>query len=272
MIKQIILWTLAVIATLATAVYQDKTGPTHSYDGRFEIAGSTYSYKLPRSNDGIPEPVVAVKVNNPAVSGTVFYKRYTINEPYTPLPLQRRNDSLITQLPEQPAAGKLEYYIVFTAGQETTTVPEDHANTIVIRWRDPVPAFILIPHIILMFTSMLLSARTGFEALTPHGKTRMLTMITVICLFVGGLIFGPLVQKFAFGDLWTGIPFGWDLTDNKTLIAWVVWAFALFRHRKTEMARYSVLFAALVMLIIFLIPHSMMGSEFNYETGEVEVG
>ena len=41
----------------------------------------------------------------------------------------------------------------------------------------------------------------------------------LLLLAVGGFILGPLVQNYAFGELWTGVPFGWDLTDNKTLIA-----------------------------------------------------
>ncbi len=43
---------------------------------------------------------------------------------------------------------------------------------------------------------------------------------------VGGLILGPVVQKHAFGAFWTGIPFGYDLTDNKTLLMWMVWLVA----------------------------------------------
>jgi len=31
------------------------------------------------------------------------------------------------------------------------------------------------------------------------------------------------VQHYAFGQLWTGVPFGWDLTDNKTLLAALAW-------------------------------------------------
>jgi len=39
---------------------------------------------------------------------------------------------------------------------------------------------------------------------------------------------GPLVQLNAFGDLWTGWPFGGDWTDNKTLFAFIFWVIAAF--------------------------------------------
>ncbi len=48
------------------------------------------------------------------------------------------------------------------------------------------------------------------------------------------MILGPIVQKYAFGELWTGIPFGWDLTDNKTLIAFLFWILAVIMNRKKE--------------------------------------
>jgi len=85
------------------------------------------------------------------------------------------------------------------------------------------------------------------------------------------MIMGPLLQLYAFGDLWTGIPFGWDLTDNKTLIAYVAWIVALIMNRKGVNYRWIIV-ATIVTLIIFSIPHSMFGSEFNYATGSVTQG
>jgi hypothetical protein len=72
------------------------------------------------------------------------------------------------------------------------------------------------------------------------------------------------VQKFAFGSLWTGFPFGYDLTDNKTLIAFIGWVIALIAGRKGKPARGWVLAAAILLLIVFLIPHSLLGSELDY--------
>jgi hypothetical protein len=48
------------------------------------------------------------------------------------------------------------------------------------------------------------------------------------------MILGPVVQKFAFGEYWTGFPFGTDLTDNKTLIAFIGWIIALVAVFKSE--------------------------------------
>jgi uncharacterized BrkB/YihY/UPF0761 family membrane protein len=88
----------------------------------------------------------------------------------------------------------------------------------------------------------------------------------LIFLILGGLIFGPIVQKFAFGAFWTGIPFGYDLTDNKTLIAFLFWLIPFFYRNKPETFSKFVIIAAIVTLIVFLIPHSLFGSELDYTT------
>ncbi len=85
------------------------------------------------------------------------------------------------------------------------------------------------------------------------------------------MILGPLVQKYAFGELWTGVPFGWDLTDNKTLIAFIFWILAVVMNRKKERPLYTAL-AAVVLLLVYSIPHSMFGSELDYATGQVTQG
>ncbi|MEI6614889.1 MAG: hypothetical protein WCL37_08320, partial [Chrysiogenales bacterium] len=85
--------------------------------------------------------------------------------------------------------------------------------------------------------------------------------------FAGGLILGPLVQKYAFGAFWTGFPLGHDLTDSKTLLAVMVWLGAFFLRKKS---RWWTLLATVLMIVIYLIPHSLLGSELNYQTGKVE--
>jgi hypothetical protein len=85
------------------------------------------------------------------------------------------------------------------------------------------------------------------------------------------MVLGPIVQYYAFGDLWTGIPFGWDLTDNKTLIALLFWILAVIMNRKKERPLYTAL-AAFVLLLVYSIPHSLFGSELDYTSGQVTQG
>jgi hypothetical protein len=112
---------------------------------------------------------------------------------------------------------------------------------------------------------MLISTRTGLEVLKKDNFNYFKLMLyTIATLIIGGFILGPLVQKFAFNEYWTGVPFGFDLTDNKTLIAFIGWMVAFIAHYKSKNPKYWILGAAILMLVVYLIPHSVLGSELDY--------
>jgi len=176
---------------------------------------------------------------------------------------------LQVELPSQPAAGKLQYYIEFKTSDDVLPLLKE--EPVIIRFKGAVPAVVLAIHIIFMFTGMWFSNLTAILAFVKNNKQKFYGLLTLIFLIIGGMIMGPFVQKFAFNEYWAGIPFGWDLTDNKTLIAVIAWVIAVAGNWKKE-RRFLYIGAAIVTLVIFIIPHSMMGSEFDYVKGEVTTG
>lgn len=118
---------------------------------------------------------------------------------------------------------------------------------------------------------MFLGNVAGIMAFFKHAKFRFYGTLTVIFLFIGGMILGPIVQKYAFGEFWAGIPFAWDLTDNKTLVSFLFWGLAWIMNRKKERPVYTIV-ASIVMILVYSIPHSMHGSQLDPETGEIIQG
>jgi len=166
-------------------------------------------------------------------------------------------------LPKQPPAGKVIYKTSLI--YKDKEYPLAKGKDLIIRFKGDVPASVLLPHIVFIFFAMLVSARAGIECFNKIPKLRIYTYISVVLLLLGGFVFGPIVQKYAFGEYWTGFPFGFDLTDNKTLIALVFWLIALYKTQKQLNTRKWVLIASIVTLVIFLIPHSLFGSELDYK-------
>ncbi len=239
------------------------TGPTHPTSGTVEFNNSDVDYYFYRTQGGTVDHLVSIHDKDTTISATLFWKRYKSDDAWTTVEMQSRNDSLIAFLPNQPPAGKLEYYIKLSNGMDEINLPKD--NTVVIRYKGSVPDTILIIHVIFMFSAMLLSVRTGIEAFRKEPKLFTLTYWTLITLFIGGLIFGPIVQQYAFGALWTGFPFGHDLTDNKTLIIFIGWIVALFMYKKSAHPVRWAIAASILMMAIYLIPHSTLGSEIDYK-------
>jgi hypothetical protein len=263
--KKSLFWFLAVVITLGSAVYQRMTGPTYPLRVKAVVAGTEIRARLARSADTGADAEVVIPAPAP-VEGRIEWKRFKTADAWAGAALIREGDRLVGSLPRQPAAGKVAYKVVLTVNGESKTLTGDVPA--VLRFKDPVPIWVIVPHIFVMFAGMLLSTAAGLAALDKKRNPRRLTLWAVGLIFVGGFILGPLVQKFAFGVAWSGFPFGMDLTDNKTLIAFLFWVAALVAGRKGKPARPFVIAASLVTLVIFLIPHSLLGSELDYSRME----
>jgi hypothetical protein len=116
-----------------------------------------------------------------------------------------------------------------------------------------------------MFGGMMIATRALLEVLRPaRPMPRGLVLTTMGLLVVGGLFLGPVVQKFAFDAYWTGWPFGTDLTDNKTALAVLAWLPATLLALRRRRAPIVVVIGWIVMMGVFLIPHSLRGSEIDW--------
>jgi len=265
-------WLFAVIITLAAMIYQRVTGPTNPKQVKYKIAGIKYSNSFPRSGNSGADCQIVLNDIPSGFKASLFFRHFPTREDWISLPFNlNESGKLALTLPTQLAAGKLEYYIEIKNDGNQKVAELSKEEPIVIRFKNSVPTWALIPHIILMFIAMLLSNLAGIMAFFKHDRFTFYGGLTIIVLFVGGLIFGPIVQYFAFGQAWTGFPLGYDLTDNKTLIAAVAWGIAVLLNRDVKRPLISLI-AAIVTIIIFSIPHSLRGSELNYETGKVVTG
>ena len=261
--KKAAYWFLAIVITVALSIYQRMTGPTYPKKEVVELNGASYKVKLPRS--GVQQDEVITLKDVPQTQGdmTLHYRRYPTSDEYTTVDFKYIDGEWQAALPVQPVAGKLQYYITV----DGKNYPAD--EPVVIRFRNDVPAGILIPHILLMFGAMLFAVYTLLLVLTRREYGKWLK-ITVGTLFVGGFIFGPLVQHAAFGPWWTGFPYGTDLTDNKTLISFLFFAVALATLKWRKYNKWLVALAVLVMIAVFTIPHSTYGSEYDYTTQQLK--
>lgn len=270
--KRALIWVLAVLMALAAMIYQRSTGPTYEFKGKLEHEDQHYKYELLRSQ----ETTEGAKILMPAIEGlaynaTLHYKRYQTDDAFTALDFSvDENQQLMAQLPLQPAAGKMEYFITGNLGEEAFQIPAQGEEHIVLRYKDPVSDYILIPHVSMMIIVIIFGIRAGLSALFKESSMRKWAIVAFSAMTLGGMILGPLVQKSAFGEYWTGFPYGGDFTDNKMLIMWLAWALALavagFKAKKKEaISRAAVILAAIVMTGVYLIPHSMGGSTLDYE-------
>lgn len=268
--QKILAWVFAFIFMAGVAAYQRYTGPTYPKRGSTELNGTTIDFKLNRSFGGPGDADIRVETEDMSIEGELKFRRYKSHDEWTTVDMKREGNELVAYLPHLPPAGKMIYEVFLQKGSEKVMLSNE---PVILRFKGSVPDFILIPHIIFMFLAMVFSTRAAISGIFKWDDTFTLSKWTTIFFMVGGLVLGPMVQYYAFGFLWTGWPladgtlnlfkFG-DLTDNKTLTGIVIWIIALWQMRRNRNAKYWAIIAAVVLLAVYLIPHSLLGSEIDF--------
>ena len=255
-------WILAFVLTLAAGYYQRVTGPSYPLSGNVALDGRTISFKLERSHGGETHALVQLRTEDESVVGILEWRRHKTDDLWTRVKMGYAEGVLSSELPHQPPAGKLQYRVTLQRGEHKLVLPPD--EPVIIRFRGDVPWRILIPHVTAMFAEMLLSTRGGLEYFNKEPKFKLFAYWTLGILFVGGFVLGPIMQHYAFNVWWTGWPMGTDLTDNKTAVAFLGWVIATIALHKTRNPKAWVLAAAILLMSIYLIPHSLLGTELDY--------
>lgn len=262
-------WLISFIIMIFLVVYQRTTGPTYPMKVSISIDGQTYKGKLIRSWDKATPAKIEIPFTSIHIEAYLVYKRYKSYDNWDTVKMDVSEGKFTGYLPQLPPAGKIIYHVLLydKNNQQFITFNEKPA---ILRYRGAVPLSIVIPHILLMFIAVTAAVRTGLEALFLRQRIYTFTFLTIVSLFIGGFIFGPLMQKYAFGAYWTGFPFGHDLTDNKTLVAFIFWLIAFIVVRKKPQNRFWPLLATIILIATYLIPHSLMGSEIDFTATETQ--
>jgi hypothetical protein len=259
--RSFLLWVLAIVLSLGIMIYQRMTGPTSPVKGSVEYMGEEISYKLLRTWGGDDGAIISVETGKQEATGYIMYRRFSSYDEWTRIEMINSSGTLEASLPKLPAAGKMMYKITLTNGPNEIVLSDE---PVVLRYKGGVPIWVLIPHIFFMVLSIVFSMRAGIEAFARRKRILFQSFLATISLMIGGLILGPIVQKYAFGAYWTGWPIGHDLTDNKTAVSLIMWIVALIIIRKKPEKRGWVIAASILQIVIYLIPHSVLGSEIDF--------
>lgn len=256
------LWVVSFLLMCFIAFFQRCTGPTYPVKGTVVIENNEIEYELSRTHEGDTPEFVKIYIPDNSITGTITSKKYPSYDQMISREMVRNGDTLVAVIPAQPPAGKVMYDIKLKDknAQEYSLTEEP----IVIRYKGFVPRFFLYPHIIAIFLAFGFAARAGLEGFFKRENTFKLTLIATISLFFGGILFGPIIQYYAFGAFWTGWPLGNDLTDNKTIISFIMWIIATWKLYKDPKNNIWAFIALIITIVVFLIPHSVLGSEIDY--------
>jgi hypothetical protein len=268
---------LALLLTLVILVTSRYFGPNRRY--QVEAAGTGYSlhHKAPRGHDG-PGPAEIVLGIRYAEEQAGPPKAWLLGQVkgeqawqrIAPSPqekhLEEFDQTLVFEIPHHPPMTRYFYRFEAQRGEEPKVLlARENGEPMMVKFKGIVPSWIWIPHVLAMFGGFFLLILSAFHALTlardryDGGAAKRWAWGAWIALFLGGVPIGIAMNHYAFGVLWEAFPFGGDVTDNKTQVALLLWGIAALAltFRKGKRSGVMAVIAAVLVLGIFLIPHSL---------------
>ena len=234
---------------------------------------------VPETEGKAEQPhLVLIEVTRSAEPGSLkVYLKYYRDDEFHTLEMSRLEgtDYFGVELPGGTLGSRTYYYLeAFDGGGNHLVIPEkateDFTNEydyFKIRFEGEAAFILLLLHIVLMIAVLFLLIHALYYAMyylqtNDKGEHIVKTVNAgLITFFITGFPIGWIIEKQVLGNYWEGIPFGWDITDSKTLIIMVLWLIFIILHRmsKISLRAYArwVIINTLITILLFLIPHSL---------------
>jgi hypothetical protein len=181
------------------------------------------------------------------------------------------------RLPELEKGTKLKYWITASnADGVKVRVPMDPGKFGVLKYKGKASNVVVGAHILFMFGAFFFMAMSFLAAIEilrgrEDKKNAVCAARWVLAsTFIGGWPLGFLLNYQTFGMLWEGFPFGYDVTDNKTQVIFILWLVSLLLswgsfigkgEEKDRLGRKAFALAIVacfvVSLALFILPHSI---------------
>ncbi len=199
------------------------------------------------------------------------------SRPFQSISLEAVEDNLQAMIPHQPRGTRVSYYLEARdpAGRRVTLPAQAGADQLYrLKFKGHARLSLLLAHIGAMFVGALLFLLGAIFPVIYLRKEVRFERISksvawgTLLIFIGGFPLGMAMGYAVFGEPWTGLPIGGDVTDTKTLIVFIYWLVIVFLLKGTifqrgrdwvsreAFARLTILGTALTALI-YLIPHSI---------------
>ena len=134
--------------------------------------------------------------------------------------------------------------------------------------------FISYAHRILCIASffivLMMFSMAVFNVNMKSSSISFLYLVAAIFMFIGGIYAGSTLNKDMFDVGWNAIPFGFDVTDNKTQILVLLYLYMYFTIRSSSVLKTDnndhkqnsssipLLIVGSLTLVLYLVPHSII--------------
>jgi hypothetical protein len=190
------------------------------------------------------------------------------------------NSKFVAHIPTQEKGKRAYYYLMVEDKQGNKVTLPDKIESIdppfMLKFKGKTPAILIIAHVVGMSAGLFFTFLSFFFAIDILlnkdilGQLSWAMLFNATSVFIGGIVLGAWVTHYTFGGYWEGVPIGWDITDNKTLIIFLYWIIMLFLMKGTTFKKDEklnllkpkplatfTLIGVLLTILLYLVPHSI---------------
>jgi len=227
---------------------------------------------------GPGEPLLTVSVE-PAGDLEVFveYGRPTMKHLHEIRMENAGGTAFEARLPDFGKGARCKYSItVKRLSGVSIRLPKNPEKFFLIKFKGDASKVVLASHVAFMFGSFFFMILSFFGAMRilkglgdKQGTVKAARWVLILS-FIGGWPLGFILNHQTFGVIWEGYPFGYDITDNKTQVMFIVWLVSLllvggsFTGRGEEKDRlgarafaWAIITSFILSLALFITPHGI---------------
>ena len=267
-----------IVLTLVLLMGARQLSKRNPVDLAAEGSGIKLRHRTVTEQVGPGQPLVAARVEPAQRAELVVRWVSPPSSTIVAIPMMRvEPDRYQAYLPDLRKGARLRYWIsaVNVEGAKLR-LPNDPGRFVTLKFKGTASMGVLIAHIAFMFGAFFFMVMSFFGAirilrgLEGTRSTVNAARWVLILSFIGGWPLGFILNHQTFGSLWEGYPFGYDITDNKTQVIFLLWLVSLLfawgsftgagEGKDRLGARpfaYAILASFLVSLALFILPHSM---------------
>ncbi len=254
-----LLWILALIITCSVAYYARFLSPTYPSLATVPVEIQKYSVPFVHAHVGKSDCPIIIPIGDISVKGILFFRKYPSQDEMTKVDMVREGDKLVASIPYNAPGYKIEYRVDLF--KNNVQLDYTISKPIILLFEGDIPKFPLFMNLAVLALALLLSTWTGLLALFGSKASKFFAMLSFISFIIGGFIVAPIVHKYALNNWWTGFSIEYSMNNNKFFMASLVWLVVVL----TIQRKYNtiiILAAAVLTLLIFLIPSTFVENEF----------
>jgi len=250
--RNILFYTSAAVITYLLSVLASALTAQFPITGTVGIEGEKVSYLFPREIHSKNGYTLVIRSDADSLTGSIDLLMN--NDPTTAQRIEMKNEgnNLIGYLPHSAAGSKLYYTVTLEKNGLNYQIPP--SETIITQYWSKVPTTLWVLYYFTLLGGLFFAIRAGLEYFaTERVRLILYTLIASTLFSLHAILVNPVFKTYELNAFRTTVPSPDKLFAGADFVLPALWIFVLAIVRKVPNPRITLLGAAIVTVVMFLV-------------------